>query len=235
MRDIEHIILQTLCIKISEATGMPTGRIFAKMPDIQFVNKYDGTKTPSTNDTKFPCVGMKYDGEIKYEVNLYGEEPEIMTDGVTKKMYQPLGEIHLPLCIVLFTNSRKEQRVIGNQIAYLLASNLMIGTLYDEIPEEYFSVVYKGARDLSELRPFVRKFEVDLNARVLQETSGYIVAEINTSIETTQNGNTAEPEILTNTITGDSYVNEDVEIRYSVTEEGIVYVTEDGTEIAFEL
>jgi hypothetical protein len=235
MRDIEHIILQTLCIKISEATDIPTGRIFAKMPDIQFVNKYDGTQTPSVNDEKFPCIGMKYDGEIKYEVNVYGEEPEIMTDGITKRIFQPLGEIHLPLCIYLFTNSRKEQRIIGNQIAYLLASNLMIGTLYDEIPGEYFSVVYEGAKDLSELRPFVRKFGVKLNARVLQETSGYIVDEITTNIKTKQDGVVSEPESITNTITGDLYVNEDPTIKYSISEEGLIFVTEDGTELAFKL
>jgi len=235
MRDIEHIILNTLCIKISEVSGIPTGRVFAKMPDIQFVNKYDGTSTPSENEQKFPCIGMKYDGQIEYKVNLYGEQPEVMTDGINKKIYQPLGEIHLPLCIYLYTNSRKEQRLIGNDIAFFLASNLMVGTLHDEIPGEYFSMVYNGARDLSELRPFVRKFEVNLNARMLKEISAHIVEEINTSITTKQNGQTSEPEVVTNTITGDLYINEDVTIKYSITEEGIVYVTEDGTEIAFEL
>lgn len=238
MRDLEHLILYTLCMNISEVSGIPTGRIMAKMPDIQFVNKYDGTNNPEQNAQKFPCVGMKYAGEVKYKINKYGEKHKVLVTPTQVKIYEPLGELWLPLTIYLYTNSRKEQREIGNSIGFYLATNNMIALRGDEMPGEYISIIYESYRDFCELRPYVRAYDIKVNGRMLQEISGYLIDEINTSLTTITNGATStasEPEVLTNTITGDLYVNEDVTIKYSISEEGLIFVTEDGTELAFEL
>jgi hypothetical protein len=238
MRDLEHLILYTLCMNISEVSGIPTGRIMAKMPDIQFVNKYDGSNNPEQNAQKFPCVGMKYCGDVKYDVNLYGSGHRVLISPNQVRIYKPLGEIWAPLTIYLFTNSRKEQREIGTKIAFYLASNTLVGLRGDDIPGEYMSIVYESFRDLNELRPYARAFDIKVNARMLQQIPGYLVNQINTNMVTTINGDSAtasEPETLTNTITGESYVNEDVDIRYSLSEEGNFIITEDGTIIAFDI
>jgi hypothetical protein len=105
----------------------------------------------------------------------------------------------------------------------------------DQLPGEYFSIIYECYRDLNELRPYVRAYDLKINSRMLQEVSGYIVEEINTNISTIQGNLTSEPDTLTNTITGDTYVNEDVTITYGITEDDISIITEDGTDIAFEI
>lgn len=235
MRDIEHIILYTICMKISEVTGIPTGRVLAKIPDIQFINKVDGNKDPQNHATKFPCVGMKYSGDVKYKINKYGDKHKILITPTVTRIYEPLGEIWIPLTIYLFTNSRKEQRELGSAIGFYLASTPMQYTMADQLPGEYFSIIYECYRDLNELRPYVRAYDLKINSRMLQEVSGYIVEEINTNISTIQGNLTSEPDTLTNTITGDTYVNEDVTITYGITEDDISIITEDGTDIAFEI
>lgn len=236
MRDLEHLILYTVCMRIAEVTGIPTGRIMAKIPDIQFVNKVDGTNNPQINETKFPCVGMKYSGDIKYNINKYGNKHKVVISPSITRIYEPLGEILMPLTIYLFTNSRKEQRELGNKIGIYFATNTLIGLLGDEVPGEYISINYECHRDLNELRPFVRAYDLKINGRILEEVSGYIIEEINTNIVTSVGGNVfSEPESLTNTITGDTYVNEDVTITFAVHENDTIIVTEDGEYIAFEL
>lgn len=234
MRDLEHIVLYTICMKISEVTGISTGKIMAKMPDIQFVNIPDGS-TAAPADTKFPCVGMKYSGDIKYKINKYGDKHKVFVTPESIKIYEPLGEIWIPLTIYLFTNSRKEQRELGNKIGFYLATTPMQTTIGDELPNEYFSIIYECYRDLNELRPFARAYDLKINGRILQEVSGYIVEEISTNIVTKIKGNISQPETLTNTITGDSYIDEDVTITYGISEDGVILVTEDGVDIAFEI
>jgi hypothetical protein len=235
MRDLEHLILYTLCMNISEVSGIPTGRIMAKMPDIQFVNKYDGSNNPEQNAQKFPCVGMKYSGEVKYKINKYGEKHKILVSPTQVRIYEPLGELWLPLTIYLYTNSRKEQRELGNSIGFYLATNAMVTLMGDEVPGEYMSIIYESYRDFCELRPYVRAYDLKINARMLKQIDGYLIDEITTNLTTVQGGNTSEPKSLTNTITGDLYVNEDPTIKYGISEEGLIFVTEDGTELAFEL
>jgi len=223
-------------MRISEVTGIPSGRIMAKMPDIQFVNKYDGTQTPSINETTFPCVGMKYRGDVKYKINKYGSKHKVIITPTVTRIYQPLGEIWIPLTIYLFTNSRKEQRELGNKIGFYLATNTLIGLLGDELPGEYISIEYECFRDLNELRPYVRAYDLKINGRILEQVSGHIIEEINTNIVTSIGANlVSEPEILTNTITGDTYINEDVTITFAIHEDDIIITTEDGMNIAFEL
>lgn len=175
MRDLEDIILGTLCVKLSEVTNIPTGRVFAKMPDTEYVNKYDGTKQPAVNKQIFPCIGMEYSDKVIYKVNRYGEGPLVLKNAISSKIYEPMGEIHVPLNIYLFTNSRKEQRDIGNLISYELASNLHYNTLFDEIPNQYFSIEYHGFKDIDIQSPFQRVMCVTLCGQVFREVSGYLV------------------------------------------------------------
>lgn len=238
MRDLEHLILHTICMRISQVSGIPSGKIMAKIPDIQFVNIDDGVNNQQNNAQKFPCVGMKYSGEVKYKINKYGEKHRVIVTPNVTRIYKPLGEIWIPLTIYLFTNSRKEQRELGNKIGYFLATDTLHSILGDELPGEYFSIIYECYRDLNELRPYVRAYDLKVNGRILEEVSGYIVEEVNTNLITTINGNAAtasKPESLTNTITGDTYVNQDVTITFGISEDDINLVTEDGIDIAFEI
>lgn len=236
-RDIEHIVLNTLAIKISEVSGIPTGRILAKAPDFEYVNHPDGTAMPETNPEKYPSIGMMYFGQGKYKVNKYGSGPIAVKTPTVSLIYEPMGEIHLPLAIYLYTNSRKEQRLIGNEISMFLADALYLETLGDPVSGQFFSIDYLGFEDLFEHRPYVRVMNMNILAQVYTESTGYVVEEINTSMVTIQGSvlNTSEPETLTNTITGDTYVNEDVTITFGISEDDIKLVTEDGTDIAFEI
>lgn len=236
-RDIEHIILNTLAIKISEISGIPTGRIFAKAPDFEYVNHPDGSSMPQNNPEKYPSIGMMYFGQGKYKVNKYGSEPIVVKTPTVSLIFQPMGELHLPLSIYLYTNSRKEQRMIGNEISMFLSDALYLQTSGDIISEQFFSIEYLGFQDLSEHRPYCRVMNMNVMAQVYTESTGYVVEEINTAITSIQGSILfqAEPETLTNTITGDSYIDEEVTITFGVSEDDIKLVTEDGIDIAFEI
>lgn len=235
MRDLEHLILNTISIQISSVTGIPTGRIYAKIPDFEYVNKYDGTNTPQYNQEKFPAIGMKYSGKVIHKPNMYGEQPIVIKTPEVYKIYNPIGELHIPLSIYLYTNSRKEQRTIGNELAFHLDESDAFDIINDEIPDQYFSVEYHGFEDASEHRPYLRVLYTTLLGQVYREVTGYVVEEINTSIGTFFRGQIVNGDTITNTITGDTYVNENVSITASMTEEGFSFVTEDGTILAFEI
>lgn len=194
MRDLEDIILGTMCIKLAEVTGIPTGRIFAKMPDIEYVNKYDGSKQPTTNKQIFPCIGMEYSDKVVYKVNRYGEEPLVIKNAIHSKIYEPMGEIHIPLYIHIFTNSRKEQRTLGTIISYEMSSNLYYNTLFDEIPNQYFSIEYHGFKDIETQSPFQRVICVTLCGQMFRETSGYLVETSIVNINTVSENQYIKPE-----------------------------------------
>lgn len=202
MRDLEDLILGTMCIKLSEITGIPTGKVLAKMPDFEFVNKYDGSMQPAANDAKFPSIGMTYFNDVKYKVNLYGDKPIAVKNLNEIKIYEPLGEIHIPLSIYLFTNSRKEQRELGNKIMFELAKNAHYYTIGDPLPNQYFAVEYNGHKDVSEHRPYAKIFNVTLCGQVFNETTGYVVDAIMTNIQTYSGGMQHPVENVTNTILG---------------------------------
>jgi hypothetical protein len=178
MRNLEDLILSTICIKLSEITEIPTGRVLAKMPDFEYVNKYDGTNQPQVNQQKFPSIGMQYFGKVRYEVNRYGEEPLVVQNASISKIYKPMGELHIPLEIHLFTNSRKEQTEIGNLIAYELSSKKYYYTINDEIDNQYFNIEYCGFTDLQKIKPFERIIHVKMCGQVYSEITGYAIETI---------------------------------------------------------
>jgi hypothetical protein len=235
MRDLEDLILGTMCIKLSEITGIPTGRVLAKMPDFEYVNKYDGTNQPQINEQKFPSIGMQYFGNVRYKVNKYGEEPIVVKDAFFNKIYQPMGEIHIPLAIYLFTNSRKEQREIGNNIMYELSSQLHYNTIGDEIPNQYFSIEYSGYKDLPEHRPYKKVFHVELCGQVFKEVSGYIIEAVITNINTVLGNQyiNVPADQITNTLLGDPLVDSDIFLATGATDDGFALVTEGDDAVLF--
>jgi len=236
-RDIESIVLTTLALKISEISGIPTGRIFAKMPDYEYVNHDDGSIMPNFKGEKYPAIGMSYFGQGKYKINKYGDYPIVVKTPTSSQIYTPMGEICLGISLFLYTNSRREQRLIGNEVSMFLSEALYLNTSGDIIPGQYFSIDYIGFEDLPQHRPYVRVMNIDILAQIFSEATGHVVQEINTSISTDfgSNKNKSEPEVVTNTITGEIYFNEDVTITFGITEDEIKLVTEDGTDLAFEL
>lgn len=235
MRDLEDLILGTMCIKLSEITGIPTGRVLAKMPDFEYVNKYDGTNQPQTNEQKFPSIGMQYYGNVKYKVNKYGEEPMVVKDAFFTKIYQPMGEIHIPLAIHLFTNSRKEQRLVGNNIMYELSAQLHYDIIDDEIPNQYFSIEYNGHKDVREHRPFEKVFYVELCGQVFREVSGYIVEAVITNINTSLGRNYIQipADQITNTLLGEPLVDSEVFLATAATDDGFSLITENEDAVLF--
>jgi hypothetical protein len=211
MRNLEDLMLSTICIKLSEITGIPSGRVLAKMPDYEYVNKYDGTNQPQTNPQKFPSIGMQYFGQVKYCINKYGESPLVLQNAFISKIYQPMGEIKVPLAIYLFTNSRREQMEIGQKIMYELASNLHYNIIGDEIPNQYFSVEYTGYKDLPKHRPYEKVFHVELCGQIFKEVSGYLVESFTINLSATQGSQyvTVEPEKISDTIYEDPLFNTD--------------------------
>lgn len=237
MRDLEDLILGTMCINLSSITGIPTGRVFAKMPDIQFVNKYDGSDQPNTNPQKFPCIGMEYSGEVDYKVNLYGDSPISIQSPYFTKIYQPMGEMHIPLYIHLFTNSRKEQRQVGNAIMMEMASKLYYNIIGDEIPGQYFNIEYNGFKDLDSQRPFHRVFSVTLCGQVFQESTGYIVEAVITNINTVLGKQYINPPQaqITNTLTGEGLSDSEVFYATAVTQDDEWLFTEEEDLVLFPI
>lgn len=236
-RDIESIVLTTLALKISEISGIPSGRIFVKMPDYEYVNHDDGTIMPNFKGEKYPAIGMAYFGKGKYKINKYGDYPLVVKTPTLTQIYTPMGELCLGISLYLYTNSRKEQRMLGNEISMFLSEALYLFTSGDIIPDQYFSIDYIGFEDLPQHRPYVRVMNVDILAQVYSEATGYVVDEINTSIITNygDKAKEAEPEVVTNTITGELVFNEDVTIKFGITEDEIKLITEEGIDLAFEI
>jgi hypothetical protein len=235
MRDLEDIILGTMCVKLSEITGIPSGRVLAKMPDIEFVNKYDGSMQPAINPQKFPCIGMQYAGEVDYKVNLYGDTPLVVQNAFFTKVYEPMGEIHIPLYIHLFTNSRKEQRELGNAIMYEMASQLFYYTIDDELPNQYFNIEYSGFKDLDRQRPFERVFIVTLCGQVFREATGYIVEAVITNINTSLGRSYIDvpADQITNTLLGEPLMDSEIFLATGATDDGFSLVTEGDDAVLF--
>jgi hypothetical protein len=235
MRDLEDLMLGTMCIKISQITGIPTGRVLAKMPDFSLVNKYDGSNQPSVNDQKFPSVGMRYFNDVKYKINVYGDKPIAVKSLNEIKIYEPLGEIHVPLSIYLFTNTRKEQRLIGNQIMFELARNSHYYTIDDPLPNQYFSVEYNGHHDTDQHRPYVKVFNVVLCGQVFSESTGFVVDAIETNIQTS-NGSLNHPiENVTNTILGTGLLDSEYYLSIVSIDDEDVLLTENSAVIVLPI
>lgn len=175
MRNIEDLILETLVIKLNEITAIPTGRILAKMPDYEFINKIDGSAQPSTNETKFPSIGMMYYDKVRYSTNTYGTTHLVDNDDGTGIEYQPMGEMKFPISIYLFTNSRAEQMNLGNKIMMELSTLPFYSLEGDELDDEYVQIEFNGFMDLPNHRPYIKVFDVNCHARVFSEVSGYLI------------------------------------------------------------
>lgn len=175
MRNVEDLILETLVIKLYQTTGIPTGRILAKMPDYEFVNKLDGTNQTTTNEPKFPSIGMRYYDKVRYGSNTYGSAHLIDNNDGTGIEYQPMGEMSFPLSIYLFTNSRAEQMNLGNKILMEFAQNPFYSLEGDELDNEYVQVNFSGFTDLPSHRPYIKVFDILCSSRVFTEVSGYLV------------------------------------------------------------
>ena len=183
-RDIEDLILNTLRINLAEVTGIPSGQIFLKIPALQFFNKMDDTNKSIQMRVIYPAIGINFmrDAVIKY--NNYGETKYIRNGGGIATAYEALGEVELLLDVSLFTKSRKDQRDYGIKIEHFFFANKYIGLENDEINGEYMTMCFTKKRDFDETDPFRKAFIVKVNARVLNETSGYIVEEVVTTLET---------------------------------------------------
>lgn len=177
-RNLENLVFHTLVDALAEVTGISSGSIFAKMPDFEFVSKFDGNNQPSTNPDKFPCIGMRYWDKVKVSSNSYGDSKLIDNGDGTGIDYQPLNEIEFPISIYLFTDSRKDQNTIGNKIYREFAQNPFYDLFGDEFPtgeEEQVSVQLIGFSDTFEHRPYVKVYDILCNARDFLEVSGYLV------------------------------------------------------------
>lgn len=198
-RDVEYLTLNTFQKVISDCTGIATGYISMKMPDDEFVSFVNGVNADEDSDEqyKFPRIGVRYFGKVKYNSNTndvgYLRD---MGDG-TAISYEAEGEINLPVSIYLFTNSRREQSVIGNKLFKELVKQDFYYFIGDEIPDEYFGVKFLGFHDLPNLEPYIKCYDVMLGARTLEEVSGYVVnsffvglvTQFNSTILTSSSGN----------------------------------------------
>jgi hypothetical protein len=146
-----------------------------------------------------------------------------------------MGEIHIPLAIYLFTNSRKEQRQIGNNIMYELSSQLHYNTIGDEIPNQYFSIEYSGYKDLPEHRPYKKVFHIELCGQVFKEVSGYIIEAVITNINTVLGNQyiNVPADQITNTLLGDPLVDSDIFLATGATDDGFALVTEGDDAVLF--
>lgn len=198
-RDIEYLTLHTFQRAISDCTGIATGYISMKMPDDEFVSFINGVNNDGESDVqhKFPRIGVRYFGKVKYSSNTVGDiYLRDMGDG-TAISYEPEGEMSFPVSIYLFTNSRREQSIIGNKLFKELSKQDFYAFIEDEIPDEYFGVKFLGFNDLPNLEPYIKCYDVMLGARTLEEVSGYMtnsffvntVTQFNSTILTLSSGN----------------------------------------------
>jgi len=175
-RDIEYLTLSTFQKVLSDVTGIASGYISMKMPDDEFLTFINGVNNkPEANaQYKFPRIGVRYFGRVKYNSNTTGDEIlRDMGDG-TAILYEPMGEINFPVTIYLFTNSRREQTIIGNKLFRELSAQNFYEFIGDEIEGEYFGVKFLGFNDHPNLQPYIKCYDLMLGARTLDEVSGYV-------------------------------------------------------------
>lgn len=184
-RNIEDLVLDTLLFKLVEITGIPSGRIFVKMPDYEFINSLDGNISPATNPVRFPAIGMRYFDKVRYEANTYGDEIIVDNDNGTGILYEPQGEIHLPISIYLFTETRKEQNTIGAAIFNEFSTQSFYELYGDSVTGEYVQLEFSGFSDLPNHRPYIKCFDVVCRARTLNEVSGYLVDYVDVTLSAT--------------------------------------------------
>lgn len=183
MRDLEFLVLQTIHNKLVEITGIPSGLVLAKMPDFEFVNKINGSKSAATNDNRFPSIGMKYFDKVRYKANTYGDSYNTDSGDGTGASYTPLGEMSFPISIYLFTETRADQMTIGNIIRREFSKQSFYQLEDDVLTNEYVQVQFIGFNDVQEHRPFVKCFDIICNARDLEETSGYLTNTIQVNLQ----------------------------------------------------
>lgn len=175
MRDVEDLMLQTLRVIIARDTEIASGNIWLKRPAAEFVSKQDGPNIPSGSVTDFPAIGINYITDARYDYNNYGHSHLIHNNDGTTTEYGPLGEITLTLGISLFTENRREQRDFGTRLSMCLLNSKMNLFINDVLPKEQFSLKLITTREVPDTLPYHKVFIVELNARILKETTAHRV------------------------------------------------------------
>jgi hypothetical protein len=120
-RDIEYLTLHTFQKAISDATGIATGYISMKMPDDEFVSLINGVNNNSDSDAqyKFPRIGVRYFGKVKYSSNTVGDIYLKDMGNGTAISYEPEGEISFPVSVYLSRVSRIHRYAVSHFFSIL--------------------------------------------------------------------------------------------------------------------
>ena len=184
MRNVEDLMLNTLVEVIAEGTGISSGNIWLKMPEPEFVNKRSGSRDSLTNSEYLPAIGINYMRDAFIKHNNYGSTRYVNESTTIATQYTPLAELQLNLAIHLYAKSHEDMNYYGNLLYYTLLRNRMIEYRNDSIQGEYFSVMFKSMRYIGAEKPIHKVFLIDCCGRMLDESTGYIVREIDTTVYT---------------------------------------------------
>lgn len=193
LRDVENLMLNTLCDIIVEETGIPSGNIYLKRPSSEFVVQLNGPNVIDPNDDNYPAISIEYFKDAKFEYNNYGESVVVNHIDNTSTIYTPLAEVKLTLGISLYTASRGDQRDYGTKLYICLLKHKFINYNNDIIKDEYFTVDVMSQKDIPEVMPFRKIVIIKTQGRILEETVADTVLEIVANADNISVNNVEEP------------------------------------------
>ena len=171
-RDILDVVYTTMQYALSEATDIPTGRIFFDDPDPEFINSENPTN-------RLPALGV-FRVSSKHKPNIYGDEKQVLVSAVsgTYTVYSPAYEINGILQVNVYGRNKVEKRALNASIRNYFANNTNFATSGDVVTGEYCRILIIEEVDVYFVRPTMTAFTFSFQAREFYEHEEYIIDEI---------------------------------------------------------
>lgn len=183
-RDVIHIMLHTLAIKLSDVTNIPSGHIWADHPSEEYINNDTYNLYPSIGitDLGFTPLANNYGATKKLPTN----NPSIFTE------YSPAGEIQQIFQIDVYSKEHYQMRNYRSLLNHFFQQTTLLATSGDILSDEFFSLKITDAHKFDE-KPYILHYTIECHIQDYKEQNVYTVSQVGINLyqNTISSGNLA--------------------------------------------